>query len=173
MARGQDADEPEGCFEGCGFGKGVGGPQETNTRQKNIRRIRVQRIRDSRYRTASPHFRITAFAAPNGSGVTGPGGRRPKSVASQATDGAMKICEPTPAVLSQGPRRNRAKKRRADQAVRPWSGGYRSWPEMHPARGSLHPSDVLATMPQTVFSGQRQRSLIRHTSQRGLRARQV
>ena len=68
---------------------------------------------------------------------------------------------------------SRAKKRRADQAVRPWSGGYRSWPEMHPARGSLHPSDVLATMPQTVFSGQRQRSLIRHTSQRGLRARQV
>src|SRR5215468_5174945 len=66
---------------------------------KNIRRIRVQRIRDSHYRTASPHFRITAFAAPNGSGVNGPGGRRPKSVASQATDGAMKICEPLPAVL--------------------------------------------------------------------------
>ncbi len=33
--------------------------------------------------------------------------------------------------------------------------------------------DMTTIMPQTVFSGQRQRSLIRHTSQRGLRARQV
>src|ERR1700681_1911060 len=33
--------------------------------------------------------------------------------------------------------------------------------------------DMTVIMPQIVFSGQRQRSLIRHTSQRGLRARQV
>ena len=35
------------------------------------------------------------------------------------------------------------------------------------------PPAMTAILPQTVFSGQRQRSLIRHTSQRGLRARQM
>jgi hypothetical protein len=33
--------------------------------------------------------------------------------------------------------------------------------------------DTTAIMPQTVFSGQRHRSLIKHTSQRGFRARHV
>ena len=33
--------------------------------------------------------------------------------------------------------------------------------------------DMTTILPQTVFSGQRQRSLIRHTSHRGLRAKQV
>jgi hypothetical protein len=44
---------------------------------------------------------------------------------------------------------------------------------MLPASLDGAPEDMMAIMPQTVFSGQRQRSLIRHTTQRGLRARQV